>query len=148
MTLLPETLTHLSPSMILDALPKGRPRDSFCVQLSEHHVIGDPSYLLEGVTALRREGVLIGIDDVGFGKGSLETLILIEPDVVVLERTLVQGISIAPAKHQTVSRLLAVARALGAEVLARGIDDPGDLEALRNMNVRFGQGRVLERASG
>ena len=41
--------------------------------------------LTERVSAMRREGLKVAIDDVGFGKSSLEAWILLEPDIVILD---------------------------------------------------------------
>jgi len=82
----------------------------------------------------------VAIDDVGFGRSSLETLILLEPDLVKVDRKYVAGLSNEPAKARLLRRLTNVAKSLGAEIVAEGIEDRRDLPLLKDMGVNYGQG--------
>jgi len=84
--------------------------------------------------------IWILIDDVGFGRSSLETLILLEPDLVKVDRKYVSGLSNEPAKARLLRRLTNVAKSLGAEIVAEGIEDRRDLPLLKDMGVNYGQG--------
>ena len=82
----------------------------------------------------------MGIDDVGFGRSSLESLILLEPDVVKVDIKYVAGISIDSQKQRLLRRLVKVVQALGAELVAEGIETRDDLEVVRDMGVEYAQG--------
>ena len=143
--LFPATLLDVSVERIAGALPDDRARRACCIELSEQQIVGDSSYLLEPVRALKEAGFLIAVDNVGFGRSSLESLLLLEPDIVKIDRALVQGVAQDARKRRALIRLLEVARVLRAEVVAEGIESERDLAVLRRLGATFGQGYVLGR---
>lgn len=139
---------NLFPSTILDTpidrlvsfFPQDESIGTFCVEISEQQFIGDPSYLREHVAAFKKAGILVAIDDVGFGRSSLESLILLEPDVVKVDIKYVAGIAVDPQKQRLLRRLVKVVQALGAELVAEGVETRDDLEVVRDMGVQYAQG--------
>ncbi|MBY0357421.1 MAG: diguanylate cyclase [Candidatus Obscuribacterales bacterium] len=139
---------NLFPSTILDTpidtlvsfFPEDKSIGTFCVEISEQQFIGDPSYLREHTTALQKAGILVAIDDVGFGRSSLESLILLEPDVVKVDIKYVAGIAVDPQKQRLLRRLVKVVQALGAELVAEGVETREDMEVVRDMGVQYAQG--------
>lgn len=139
---------NLFPSTILDTpidrlvalFPEDKTIGTFCVEISEQQFIGDPSYLKEHTNALKKAGILVGIDDVGFGRSSLESLILLEPDVVKVDIKYVAGIAVDTQKQRLLRRLVKVVQALGAELVAEGVESRDDLEVVRDMGVQYAQG--------
>ena len=71
LNIFPTTLLAIPVEHLLSLFPDPIPADTFCLELSEQQIIGDPSYLLPAVQALRKAGILIAIDDVGFGSSCL-----------------------------------------------------------------------------
>lgn len=65
---------------------------------------------------------------------------MLEPDVVKIDRSYVDGASRDPHKGRLLSRLVEVSRTLGAEIIAEGIESRDDLALLRDYGVEFGQG--------
>ena len=90
--------------------------------------------------ALRRAGLRVAIDDVGFGRSSLEALVELEPDVLKLDRRLLRGLTQEVEQIQILRRVVAVAEALAARVIAEGVEDRGALAVLRDVGVEFDQG--------
>lgn len=138
--LFPSTLLETPVQNLLDLFPKERGDNIYCVEISEQEFISDPSYLREHVKALKDFGIKVAVDDVGFGRSSLETLILLEPDLVKVDRKYVAGLSSEPAKARLLRRLANVAKSLGAEIIAEGIEDRQDLPLLLEMGIDYGQG--------
>ncbi len=120
-------------------------RRQFCVELSEQQVIGQPGRLRERVAELQKVGVLVALDDVGFGRSSLEALIVLEPDVIKVDRAFVTGCASDPAKRHWLDRLVRVVDGLSAYLIAEGIESRSDLEAVRDAGVQFGQGFFWDR---
>lgn len=138
--LFPATLLETSPQALLSMFPTPASGGRYCVEVSEQQILGDPSYLSESIRALRDAGIGIAIDDVGFGRSCLESLVLLEPDIVKIDRKYVGGVSQDRGKARSLKRLLSVAESLGAEVVAEGIEMREDLDALRQLGIKFGQG--------
>ena len=80
-----------------------------------------------------------------FGHSSVETLILLEPDIVKIDKKIINGISQDSVKVGTLKRLLKVIESCKAIVIAEGIETKEDLEVLRDLGVNFGQGFYLGR---
>ena len=143
--LFPSTMIGIPTKNLIETFAEDAGEAGYCLEISEQQIIGDPSYLLAPVEALRREGILIAIDDLGFGRSCLESLILLEPDIVKIDKRCVIGISSNKAAVRSLKRLLHMAASLDAEVIAEGIETQEDLDTLKSLGVRYGQGFLLGR---
>ncbi len=141
----PSTLIDIPVRNLIELFDKSRMGGRYCVEISEQQIIGDPSYLVEPINALRSAGMSIAIDDVGFGRSSLESLILLEPDVVKIDKKWVNGIAGNGASERSLRRLQKVAAALGSVLVAEGIETEEDLALLVTLGVPYGQGYYLGR---
>jgi diguanylate cyclase (GGDEF)-like protein len=140
LNIFPTTLLAVPVEHLLDLFPKPLPRETFCLELSEQQIIGDPSYLLPAVQALRAAGMLIAIDDVGFGSSCLESLVLLQPDIVKIDKRCVIGIEGDAARIEQLRRYVGVAQTLGCTTVAEGIETAGELETVRSLGIEYGQG--------
>ncbi|MBX9723299.1 MAG: diguanylate cyclase [Candidatus Obscuribacterales bacterium] len=138
--LFPSTMLDTPIETLVALFPEDKSIGTFCVEISEQQFIGDPSYLKEHTLAFKKAGILVGIDDVGFGRSSLESLILLEPDVVKVDIKYVAGIAVDSQKQRLLRRLVKVVQALGAELVAEGVESREDLEVVRDMGVQYAQG--------
>ncbi len=136
----PSTLIDIPVQHLLEAIPADETRPHYCVEISEQQIIGDPSYLAETVATFRKSGVLVAIDDVGYGRSCLESMVMLEPDVVKIDKICVGGIAEDTSRARSLKRLLKVANSLGAEVIAEGIESRDDLDVLKEYGVKSGQG--------
>lgn len=139
----PSTLLEAPIAELLATAPGVGPR--ICVELSEQQFVGEPSCLLETIDGLRERGYQIALDDVGFGRSSVETLVTLAPDVIKIDRRLVTGAHADATRRARLERMIGVARALGAEVIAEGVETAADVELLRQLGVEYAQGYHLGR---
>jgi diguanylate cyclase (GGDEF)-like protein len=140
LNIFPSTLLAIPVEHLLALFPKPLPPDTFCLEISEQQIIGDPSYLAPAVHALRAAGVLIAIDDVGFGSSCLESLILLEPDILKIDKRCVIGIDQDRARISHLRRYAAIARTLNCSVVAEGIENAAELAVVRSVGIEYGQG--------
>jgi diguanylate cyclase (GGDEF)-like protein len=145
LNLFPSTLINLPTHNFIELFQSVKPAMKYCIEISEQQIIGDPSYLLEPVMQLRKAGVLISVDDLGFGKSCLESLILLEPDIVKIDKKCVTGVSGNGSLVRSLKRLVKMAKSLDAEVIAEGIETEQDLELLKDIGVKLGQGYYLSK---
>lgn len=138
--LFPSTILDTPIESLIEIFPKNKGGRTYCVEISEQQFIGDPTFMREHVQKLRSAGVLVAIDDIGFGRSSLETLIFLEPDVIKVDRTYVTGIAEDKGKVRLLKRLTNVAKSLGAEVVAEGVERREDLPILQELGIHFAQG--------
>ena len=94
---------------------------------------------------LRAHGVRIALDDFGTGSTSLSTLRFLAIEIVKLDKSFIDRISIDPEAHRLAAAVLDLARALGLETVAEGIEHPDQIELLRQMRCTLGQGHQISR---
>lgn len=141
----PLTLLELPWSELEAALApcRGAP---LALELSERNLLGVPlAPLAERASALRQAGLTLTLDHVGFGGTPLESLILLRPQLLKIDRSWTDGVGRRDEQAQAVRRLAAVAAALGTEVAAIGIEREEDRRALLALGVKLGQGFLLGR---
>jgi diguanylate cyclase (GGDEF)-like protein len=143
LNLFPSTIIDIPVQQLLGELHGSSRTGTSCIEISEQQVLGEPSYLAEAVRTFQQAGVLIAIDDVGFGRSSLESLVLLQPEIVKIDKGCVRGIGVDKSRARVFRRLLNVVESLGAEVVAEGIESTDDLDALRVLGVKYGQGFLL-----
>jgi EAL domain-containing protein (putative c-di-GMP-specific phosphodiesterase class I) len=88
----------------------------------------------------------LAIDDVGAGFSSLRHIVVTDPDVIKLDRSIVAGIAEDPVLQTLVRSLVEFGRSCGATVVAEGIETARDAVALRHAHVDHGQGWYFARA--
>jgi len=145
--LFPSTIIDVPAHNIIESLPDKRPLANYCIEISEQQIMGDPSYLVGAVEEIKRAGVKIAIDDVGFGHSCLESLVVFEPDIVKIDRKCVSLAFECEKKTGYLRKLLKIAESIGAEVVAEGIESEKELDLLRDLGVRYGQGYLLGKPS-
>jgi len=145
LNLFPSTIVNIPVQELLNELQGPGRTATSCVEISEQQVLGEPSYLVEAVRTFQQAGILIAIDDVGFGRSSLESLIVLQPQIVKIDKGWVSGIGRDEARTRSLRRLLKVVEDLGAEPIAEGIETSDDLEMLKALGVKYGQGFFLGR---
>ncbi|HHH27017.1 MAG TPA: EAL domain-containing protein [Polyangiaceae bacterium] len=142
---------NLFPTTLLDSAIEeliallDEPESPMCVELSEEQFVGDPRKLLDRVGALRSAGIRVAIDDVGKGRGTLDSVMLLEPEVVKIDKDLIGGASRDVRKERLCRRLVTLAAALGSEVVAEGVETEADLNLVRELEVPLGQGFLWAR---
>jgi EAL domain-containing protein (putative c-di-GMP-specific phosphodiesterase class I) len=138
--LFPSTILSLSDDELLAMFPKKKRAGAFCIEIVEHQRIADVMQLKKKMNKLREKGVKLAIDDVGFGASSLEGLIVLEPEIIKIDRRYVTDAFKDADRSRLLERLVHVAEALGAELVAEGVCSEQDRKLLQKTGVEFGQG--------
>lgn len=139
----PSTLLSTPPQRVIELLSEHGDAEQFCIELSEQQMIGDPMALRRPVAELREAGISVAIDDVGFGRSSLETLILLEPSFVKIDTRFTRNIVDSTSLRRAMSRLINVLEALNVTGVATGIESDAELTVLKDLGVTSGQGYLL-----
>jgi len=138
--LFPETLLETPVDTLISLFPVNRKGHKFCIELGEEKFHADPLNYRGPVSALKAAGIRVAIDDVGYDISSLERLIVLEPDFIKVDRKYVNNIMQEPDKVRLLKRLANVAKSLGAELIAEGIESRDVMPLLEDLGVQYGQG--------
>jgi EAL domain-containing protein (putative c-di-GMP-specific phosphodiesterase class I) len=133
--------TIRSPALL--AALDGLPSDRLVIELTEHERVEDYDPLVAPVARLRERGVRLAVDDAGAGFASLQHILRLNPDLIKLDRTFIEGLADDPVKRALTRALISFAADIDATLVAEGVADQDELEALRALGVRHGQGRHL-----
>jgi EAL domain-containing protein (putative c-di-GMP-specific phosphodiesterase class I) len=130
-------LTALSPHFFNLLAPRAH---RVIIEVTEHERVEDYDALNEALAPLRALGAWIAIDDVGAGFASLSHILRLAPDIVKLDLSLTRGIAADPARDALASSLVDFASGIDATIGAEGIETQSELDRLRVLKVRYGQG--------
>lgn len=137
----PQTLCAPGLVEILQDVPARR----VVLELTERSPIVDYEEAVECVSNLRVLGTRLAVDDVGRGFSGLGRVVELAPDLLKIDRSLVSGVDSDTAKSALIARLTSYGDEIGMEVVAEGIETEGELQTLRALGVRNGQGFLLGR---
>jgi EAL domain-containing protein (putative c-di-GMP-specific phosphodiesterase class I) len=113
------------------------------MELTEQVKVDDYPRLSSALKQLRLMGIRLAIDDTGAGFASLAHILKLAPDIIKLDRELTSGIDHDPVRRALASALVTFASYTRAQIIAEGIETAGELDVLRGLGIRYGQGYFL-----
>jgi EAL domain-containing protein (putative c-di-GMP-specific phosphodiesterase class I) len=121
-------------------LMNGLEHDALKLEVTESTYMENADQLTTVVERLRHKGYTIEMDDFGSGYSSLNMLSDIEIDVVKIDRAFISAIESDERKARLVELILGIAKTLGMDVIAEGVETQEQLELLRALGCRYVQG--------
>jgi diguanylate cyclase (GGDEF)-like protein len=126
----------------------GMPAGDLILELTESAMFHDTHTTIARLQALRALGVRIAIDDFGTGYSSLGYLRRFQVDILKIAREFIgdsRGDTGASDEWAFARAIIALGRTLNLQVVAEGIEDEGQLHALRGLGCELGQGYLFAR---
>jgi diguanylate cyclase (GGDEF)-like protein/PAS domain S-box-containing protein len=131
---------------IEDALSRsGVPHDALELEITEGVLMSGHAHIDDALAALSRLGVSIAMDDFGTGYSSLSYLRRYPFDVLKIDRSFVNDITVDSADRELVNACIAMAHGLGLKVVAEGVETRAQLELLAAQGCDFAQGYLFSR---
>ncbi len=138
---MPDTLASAGLAELLAAAPA----DRLVLEITEHAPVHDYEALNAAMRRMRGRGIRLAVDDAGSGFASLRHILQLAPDIIKIDNALTRNVYKDPARRALAAGLISFAAELGATVVAEGIQTRQELETLRELGVRYGQGFYLAR---
>ncbi len=121
------------------------PAHLLVIELTESAMMADPQSSAVLLNRLRDVGVLLAVDDFGTGYSSLSHLRRFPVTEVKIDRSFVSGIEQDSDDEEIVRAIVAMSFAMRMQVVAEGIETPGQRDLLHRLGVRLGQGWLFGR---
>ena len=116
---------------------------SLTLEITESALIRDPVGAVGKLQALKQAGVRLAIDDFGTGYSSLSYLKQFPLDALKIDRTFVEGLIGDPRDRAIVQGVVAMAHALGLDVVGEGIETAAQAAQLKAVGCQWGQGNLF-----
>jgi EAL domain-containing protein (putative c-di-GMP-specific phosphodiesterase class I) len=116
------------------------------VEVSESSAMVEPDRTQAILHDLHRNGVKLAIDDFGTGHSSLSRLTEMPVSTLKIDRAFVRDIPAATHANAIATTIIQLARNIGAEALAEGIETPDQCEFLKREGCTLGQGFLFSPA--
>jgi len=113
------------------------------LEVTENVILSDEDAARTTLEALRGRGVKILMDDFGTGHASLSYLHRLPIASIKIDRYFVGRMDVSAECHEIVKSVVALAKSLSMDVVAEGVEQSAQLEALRAMGCGHVQGFLL-----
>jgi EAL domain-containing protein (putative c-di-GMP-specific phosphodiesterase class I) len=116
---------------------------SLVLELTESGLLRPDQRLQADLDDLKGMGVRLAIDDFGTGYSSLSYLRELPIDVLKIDKSFVDGITVSTQRLALAEVIVRIAKTLGLTVIAEGIESEVQRDMLVSMGCRYGQGYLL-----
>ena len=110
------------------------------LEVTESSLAHDPVRATRSLNTLRASGVKISIDDFGVGYSSMSQLLELPVDELKIDKSFVMALESDPRAISLIRSIIEMARALRLTVIAEGIENARNFEALRGAGADIIQG--------
>jgi diguanylate cyclase (GGDEF)-like protein/PAS domain S-box-containing protein len=121
----------------------GLPAQSLLLELPETVMRQVPESMEATLRSITERGVRLGVDDFGTGYASLPTLQRLRASSVCIDRKLISGVPQDTERAGLARALIALARGMSFEVVAKGVESPAQREFLSESGCRICQGSLF-----
>jgi predicted signal transduction protein with EAL and GGDEF domain len=130
----------LVPDLELALRGSGLAPDRLVLQISSPTVAADDERIGLDLATVRLMGVHVALEGFGSGDSTLFHLTRIPIDIVKVDRALITRIDRDPQSRALCESIIGIARALGLDSVAEGVETPAQLAALVRFGCGFAQG--------
>ncbi len=114
-------------------------------EVTERDSIDGLKDFIYNIKVLRLMGFKFAVDDTGAGYANLNSISQIMPDIIKIDRSVIENIDKNSLKESMLKGLLLVAREAGSLVVAEGIENEGEASVLTRNKVDLAQGYFYAR---
>jgi EAL domain-containing protein (putative c-di-GMP-specific phosphodiesterase class I) len=115
-------------------------------ELTETAVMQRSEYVLDTMQVLGELGVRFALDDFGTGFSSFVHIASLPIALLKLDKSFVSGMHVRPDQSRLVNAMINLARNLGLEVVAEGVESQAELEMLEQFGCDQVQGYLISKA--
>ncbi|MCK5354250.1 MAG: EAL domain-containing protein, partial [Methyloprofundus sp.] len=117
--------------------------DTLELEITEGVLMNGYGYINSVLSDLNKLGVNIAMDDFGTGYSSLSYLRNYPFDVLKIDKSFINDITVDPADRELIIAIIAMAHGLNLKVVAEGIETQEQYDDLKALGCDYGQGYLL-----
>ena len=138
----PHSLTDpgLEEHLLACVQAAGLPASALVLEITEGAIMSDPDVAITVLRRLRSHGFPIAVDDFGTGYSSLAYLRDLPVTCLKVDRSFITGIADDRDALAIVASIVDLARAVGIDVIAEGVETGAQAAVLRRLGCSTGQG--------
>jgi len=131
---------------VVDALEaSGFPATQLTLEVTEGVLVRDVDAVVAQLETLRGLGIRIAIDDFGTGFSGLSYLRHLPADIIKIDRSFVSDLPTGRSATTLITSIVELARTLGLDVVAEGVETEDQRQALRELDCAQAQGYLFAR---
>jgi diguanylate cyclase (GGDEF)-like protein/PAS domain S-box-containing protein len=119
--------------------------NSLVVEITESLMVQPEAGIAARLHALREAGVQLAIDDFGTGYSNLNNLSQMDLSYLKVDQSFTRRLGQPGRDHALVQAIVAMARSLGLQVIAEGVETQEQAAVLRQLGCDYGQGYLYAR---
>ncbi|MGQ8367011.1 EAL domain-containing protein [Glaciecola sp. 1036] len=135
---------NLTPDFIISDefldLFKNRDLHQVVIEITEHIAVSNYPKMMEHLRVVKTSGARIAIDDVGAGYSSFRHILQLHPDIIKIDRSLIEIIDQDIEKQRLLKAILLFANQMEYKVVAEGVETKAELRTLHQSGVNLVQG--------
>lgn len=115
------------------------------LELTERGFVEGAGASLDSVLALSQLGCGLAVDDFGTGYAALSMLADFPITTLKVDRVFARDVEVHVRRRQLLRGIVELAASMQIELVAEGIETPAELDTLRTLGIRMGQGFLFSR---
>lgn len=123
----------------------GMPGECLELEITENMLMQDMEHMVLKLQQLASHGVRVSVDDFGTGYSSLGYLQTLPLHTLKMDRSFVSHIETVDQRHSIVTAIVTMAKELGLNIIAEGVETEVQLEYLRSIGCPEVQGFLFAR---
>lgn len=140
------TQASLATQLIEHVKKAGVNPKKLVIEFDENALNRRSQFFLPAIKILKRAGIILVLDNFGSGLASLSYLFFYPFDYVKVAHDFVKTLPRSERNIKLIESVLSISGHLKFKLIAEGIDNKGQHQALLNVGCEFGQGKYLQKA--
>ena len=141
------SVRHLMMNDFLDEIRdvlkcSGVPAEKLEIEITESIMIESMEKALQCINEIKGMGIKIAIDDFGTGYSSLSYLNSFPADLLKIDKSFIDNMNENEHSKQYVAAIISIGHIMQFDVIAEGVEEPEQLETLKNIGCDFIQGFI------
>lgn len=124
---------------LLDKHPPISPQQIY-FEITERHEVTNFRAMVDILQTYRKHGFRFAVDDAGSGYSSLQLIGELVPELIKIDRSVIQHVDRIAIKESLLKAFVNAAREIQCELVAEGVEREEEMDVLFRLDVKMGQG--------